>query len=156
MIIGDKNRFAVEWKVTTTTSNWIYGYFFFYINGNKVGNSDEISNDLKGCRNWIRDFVDIPRDRYEPDLFYMPKEDVFDRLAGISSESESLRFYDSVFSRFHISYLGMSSFDEWTILLVKDEDGGERCIWRHLEGEIGDAYFGKNELESVLSGFTLE
>jgi hypothetical protein len=36
-----------------------------------------------------------------------------------------------IFSRFHISRLGMSSFDAIDLLLVSTSDGHERCVWRN-------------------------
>ncbi|MYM81284.1 hypothetical protein GTP44_04835 [Duganella sp. FT50W] len=155
MLFGNKNKFAVECDVTLTTTRWVYGYFWFYLNGHRIGSEDDSSVDLNGCRNWIRDFVNEPCDRYEEHLYDLPKDVVFELLAGENAEVDGYRKYDNIYARFHISYLGMSSFDEWTILLVKNELGHERCVWRHRENEILEAYLEKDELENVLAGFHL-
>lgn len=88
MLLGNKNRFAVEWEITLKTARWVYGYFWFYLNGHRIGSEEDSSVDLNGCKNWIRDFVNMPLNRYEDHLYDLPKEVVFERLAGENAEVE--------------------------------------------------------------------
>ena len=104
----------------------------------------------------MRDFVSEPRDRYELGLYEMDSELVYTRLArsvlpeqdphGSASEQ-----YENTYSRFHMSHIGMSSFDNVTLLLVKSESGKERLVWRSGAGDIEDAYFNEGEIERVFN-----
>ena len=43
----------------------------------------------------------------------------------------------------------MSSFDNVTLLMVKNEKGMERLIWRSGDEEVKDAYLEAGEVERV-------
>jgi hypothetical protein len=60
----------------------------------------------------------------------------------------------NAYSRFHISYLGMSSFERFDLLLLKSEQGDERCLWRQVgEGIIHECAFARDEMERVAENF---
>lgn len=148
-------RISLRTEVHEVVDDWVFGSFFAVINGLEVGNRED-SVDLKGCLRWWEDFANNPRDRYEPMLYDEDKESAYLALAasvlvneeGYGSVQER---YEDTFARFHISHLGMSSFDNVTILLVKSEAGLERLIWKTGSGEIHEAYLAANELEEAFS-----
>lgn len=157
MHVGDKQLFALEWEITQIVDNWIFGEFFFWIRGHRIGNSSDNSVHLGGVAEWIANFLEDPQDRFEPELFDLSKLEVYRRLAlsvlvQDDPEIESVEVYKNTFSRFHISHIGMSSFD-LTTLLLKDSSGLERCVWKVYQGEICDAYLPENEMENVFRQF---
>jgi hypothetical protein len=110
---------------------------------------------LRGCVRWLRDFATVPRDRHEHALVAAPAEEIFKRLfdpvMGTSAARISIQ---DAFSRFHISHIGMSSFEHFDILLLYDERGGERCLWRQtgMPG-IEDCRLWRGEMENVAIQF---
>jgi hypothetical protein len=156
MIAGTRERFAIEAEVTERIETWILGHIRFWICGEPVGNWAD-SADLRGCINWLREFHDMQVDRHEPDLVDLPADEVF-RLVydnvmpggtpfGHPWEHEARR-------RFHISYLGMSSFELFDILLLTNALGAERCLWRAAGStEIHDCRLWRREMESVAGEF---
>jgi hypothetical protein len=61
------------------------------------------------------------------------------------------------YERFHITHLGMSSFDAYVVVLVKDADGAERCLWRkHGDENIHDCWLAAGEMERVAAEFCNE
>lgn len=156
MLFGSRERFAVECEIAEAVNGWVLGTFCLWINGQVVGDQNDNSVDLNGCLNWLRDLVSKPRNRHEPGLYEMSKDQVFLRLASSVLASDDphdfvKERYQDTFSRFHISHIGMSSFDRVTILFLKNEHGMERLVWKTGNKEIADAYLSAGEIEHVFS-----
>jgi hypothetical protein len=156
MLIGNKNEFAVDINVENIFDGWVFGTYLLWGRGLPIGNDYDNSVDLKGCWNWMRDFVAHPRDRYEPDLYDMDKRQVYLRLAtSVQPFENPLGFvkeiYEETILRFHISHIGMSSFDRFTLLLVTNEHGMERLVWREGDGDIQDAHLSAGQVKSVFA-----
>lgn len=156
MLIGDRNEFAIEAELVVTVGTWALGRFVFWLDRHLVGDSTDEAVDLKGCMGWLQDFVENQRNRYEPGLYRWPKELVFRRLcAGVLDAAApgdgDKELYQNSFSRFHVSHLGMSSFDHVTILLVTDKVGRQRCIWQSGEEPVREAYLPPGRMEEVAS-----
>lgn len=156
MLIGNKNIFAIEIDLLQSFDGWVYGRFQFWIDGISIGNIDDDLVDLKGCVNWLRDFIENRRNRYEPDLYEMDKDLAFLQLYHSVFPSELdghfvKEKYNDTYSRFHIAHLGMSSFDNIGILLIESEAGQQRCIWQHNnKREIKEYYFDNDELQETM------
>ena len=111
---GKKDTFAIAAEVTSEIDGWILGRIRFIFHDKVCGNWDD-EVDLRACYSWLSDFVQNPRNRDEPGLNDLSKDQVFERLVlpVIYEESSFDRdeVYPDTFSRFHISHLCMSSFD---------------------------------------------
>lgn len=126
---------SIKITISETIDDWTFGGFYILTaGGKKIGNPDDMSVDIKGCMHWIEDFIQRPRDRYEPGLFEMDKKQVYSKLAtpvlvceGSSDNCEEI--YRDTYARFHISHIGMSSFELQTILLIQNQQGCSRIIW---------------------------
>ena len=159
LLAGNPARFAIEAEVEPATDDWIFGRIRFWLFGVAVGDWTD-SADLKGCVRWLRDFAEEPRDRYDARLTGLSNEAIFDLIytpvmdgrRGIADPDEQP--IPRAYSRFHITHLGMSSFDRYVLLLVKEADGRERCLWRGGGDEvIRDCWLWPNEMERVASDF---
>jgi hypothetical protein len=157
MLVGIKERFAIEAEPDSFIDGWILGRFRFWIGGCEVGNWNDIA-DLKGCYAWLRDFEQIPRKRYEPSLSDLSAQEVFRKvfdpvMPGGISHPDELPITNS-YHRFHISHLGMSSFERFDILLLTDEHGAEWCMWRRVGiPSIAECRLRPGEMESVAKAF---
>lgn len=154
MIAGDKQRFAIEAEPQESVDGWILGRFRFWLCGEAVGNWDDAA-DLKGCVGWLRDFATKPRERFEPSLEEASPREVYERAYEpiMTSGAKSPPIADA-FARFNISHLGMSAFELFDILLLKDSNGGERCLWRRAgEEEVHECRLWRNEMETVANDF---
>lgn len=158
MIVGDKNRFAIEAEPESFPERWILGRFRFWINGKEVGDWDDVA-DLKGCCWWLRDFQSNPRDRFDASLVGLAADDIFRLLydavfgpnAVVDPEEQPI---PNAMPRFHLSNLGMSSFEQFDLLLVKDEAGRERFLWRKAGSSLIHEFFLEpNEMELVAAQF---
>jgi hypothetical protein len=148
----EKGSISINFEVRSIIDGWIFGSTFLLINGTCVGNKSDYSVDMKGCLRWWLDLANNPRNRFEPGLYESNKEKVFLLLAssvlvGEDSEDAVAEGYADTFARFHISHIGMSSFDDVTMIFVKNEAGLERLIWKTSDDEVHEAHFDKNELE---------
>lgn len=130
MVFGKRELFAIETSVLERTEGWIFGVFLFWIRGLCIGNPTDHA-DLRGCLHWLRDLVDHPRDRFENLLRDLPVKEVFKMLHGsVMPGAVGAPAISDAFSRFHITHVGMSSFDRFDVLLIEDPDRGQRIIWR--------------------------
>ena len=157
MIVGDKDKFAIEYQIDEKIDSWILGRIRFWLRGDAVGNWDDAA-DLMGCMNWLRDFVENPRDRSEPSLSGRSQDEVFHLLTAHLRHSEAVSEAEdairNTFSRFNISHLGMSSFDRYDIVLWNDITNNERCMWRlGDDGSIHEAVLPPGEMERVARAF---
>lgn len=153
MIAGIRDRFAIEAEVDERFDDMVCGHIRFWLNGLAVGNWADFAH-LTACANWLQEFVDNRRDRYEPGLWALPPREVF-RLVydPVMRSGVSGRVRDP-YARFFISHLGMSSFERFDLLLLKDGNGSERCVWREGDdGDIHDCYLRPNEMEDVAREF---
>ncbi|WP_266160582.1 Imm42 family immunity protein [Dyella silvatica] len=156
MLVGNKNKFAVHIDVKGIHDGWVFGTYIFWVNGASIGDENDDSVDLKGCWNWMRDFVESSMNRYEPGLYEMDKVQAYIYLAAsVLPREMSFGFAEEIYSdtyeRFHVSHIGMSSFDRVTLLMLTNEQGMERLVWREGDGDIQDAYLGAGQLESVFA-----
>jgi hypothetical protein len=158
MIAGNPERFAIEAEPTERVSGWILGRFRIWLRGRPIGDWDDTA-DLKGCARWLDDFAAVPRNRHEPGLEVLSAEEVFKAVYDpvMASDIERADRRDEIpnaHSRFHISHIGMSSFEAFDVLLLFTADGSERCLWRDARsGEIGECLLGHGEMENIAIEF---
>jgi hypothetical protein len=154
MIAGRRERFAIEAERQEDLDGWVLGRFRFWLCGQPVGDWDD-STDLRGCVRWLRDFATMARDRYEPALVAATSEEVFRYVYDpVIGEGISRARFEDAFARFHISHIGMSSFEKFDILLLYDAHGGERCLWRRAGSpNIEECKLWRNEMETVAIEF---
>jgi hypothetical protein len=154
MIAGRQERFAIEAEPQQQVDGWLLGRFRFWLCGRPVGDWDDWA-DLRGCVRWLRDFASVPRDRYEPSLAAAPPEKVFRYLYDpVMGDGTSSTPFDDGFARFHISHIGMSSFEQFDMLLLHDAHGGERCLWRRAGTDaIEECRLWRSEMERVAKEF---
>ena len=158
MIFGDESKFAIDCSVVEIVDEWVFGKFLVIINNYTLGDFDDESVDLNGCVNWIKDFLERPKNRYEAGLFEMKSDELYKVIGApvlVHENPDRLlqEKYQDTYSRFHISHLGMSSFEFVVFLLLKNENGVERCVWRVRDGNILDFTLPPDTIENVLIEF---
>ncbi len=136
LIFGKKTEFAIECVVTERAEeDWVFGSFLFWAHGACIGNPDD-ATDLKGCRHWLREFTEKPRERYHSALQGLGPIEMFARIHFPTMPGgDALPELDGFF-RFNISHLGMSSFDRFDVLLVELPSTEQRLLWRQGDGEV--------------------
>ena len=139
MIIGDPAQFAIECVIQEWVDDiWVFGHFRFWLGGHTVGDWED-SASLRGCVSWIRDFIDTDVQRFDPMLTGKSREEVFHMLYDsvmdptLSDQSVSIEDSSDIYRRYHISHLGMSSFNRVGLLLIETPEC-QRVIWH----ETGD------------------
>lgn len=151
-MVTKRSSLSLNFEVLNIVDGWVLGTFFMLIDGVCVGDRADVSVDLRGCLRWWRDLANNPRNRYEPGLYDEDKDRAFLLLASAvlvrdDPEDTIPELYADSFSRFHISHIGMSSFDDVTMIFLKNEDGLERLIWKASGEEIYEAHLAESELE---------
>lgn len=146
IVSGEKSEFAVQVDVSFASNGWVYGSYLLWVRGVAIGDLSDNSVDLKGCYNWMKDFIEKPQNRFEPGLFELSNEMAYANLMIVFSprpegERGPWEIYTNTDRRFHLAHVGMSSFDTVDLLLVADGAQRERLIWRSNDGPIEDAVF---------------
>lgn len=161
MIVGQPKDFAIEWEVVRSVDNWVFGHFRFWTQGEAIGDWDDLV-DLKGCRKWLHSFVTTPQNRFELEICNLSKEVIFNLLFDsimpviAGSQTNLNPPIENIETRFHISYVGMSSFDHFDILLLETLDW-QRLLWRNAHDMlIKEIYLPPQQIQKVAEQFCLE
>lgn len=158
-IIGLKKKFAIEYEKSLEYQDGHYGHFSFWAQEQRIGNWEDLC-DLKGVLHWCRHFVSSDIDRYEPTLESLSKEEMFAAIYDSTmvykvTNLQPKANVKNAFSRFHISYLGMSSFADYFGILLVELTNAERLIWANLQTNIiYEAIFPKNTVNEVIQEFS--
>lgn len=147
MIFGDASRFSVVINDVERSGAWVYGSVLFCAGDRTVGDVDDAA-DLKGVRNWMREALEQPVDRFDPRLRGLSAEQLLETLLTWREDpiTSGLPSVVDTYSRFWVAHLGMSSFDRFDIVLVEDPKSGLRLVWREGDdGEIVDITLSPNE-----------
>jgi hypothetical protein len=174
MIFGEKQVFAIECEIVDQIDSWVYANFCFWIEGAKVGAYQE-TIVLKASIAWLKEFLRNSEKRCIPLFDSMDKEIVFrliyetvivtplknssilEMIPENKEETASgrLALSDSeIINRFHLDDVGMSSFDEYSIILINREDGKQRIIWKHVdESSVHEAILPPDYFENIAIQF---
>jgi hypothetical protein len=158
MIFGEKNVIAIECEIEDIISDQVFGRFQLWLTGYSVGNWDDKNVFLQGCYNWAKDFWENPQNRFEPTLFEKDGHEIFELLYDSVMASPNYKGpflidppYENIYSRFHLSHIGMSSFNRYDLLLVEDKDGRQRVLWRFADdGIIHESYFPPSTIQQLV------
>lgn len=157
MLAGTKAECGIELVIADVVDEWVLGSFLIWVHGTPIGDRADHSVDIKGCINWMKDFVEHPRNRLEPGLFTLPKDEVYRLFSAMDETIPAVspigRQIEKAFSRFHISHLGMSSFNQVTLLLLEDEQGRQRLIWQQESDPVKEAFLPPGRMQQVASEF---
>ena len=154
MIVGKKKLFAIEYEIKNKVDDWILGQFRLWVSSKIIGDWDDDSVDLKGCFKWLPTLMEEKVNRSEPALENLNGEQViFKTFDAFYSEDNQNCIVDS-FSRFHISHIGMSSFDGFDIVLLEEAESF-RFVWRDKKKRIFDEKVSKKEVHRVLKSAQL-
>ncbi|MBB2487903.1 hypothetical protein H5407_21930 [Mitsuaria sp. WAJ17] len=124
----------LRWEIVQKVSGWVFGRFFIDISGLSIGNINDDGVDLKGCLNWLDDFIANSQRCIDDDLFLMGSDELFrsikDEIYGPddSAKERAVAIKDA-YGRFSFSHVGMSSFDGELVFVVGDSVGGCKILW---------------------------
>ena len=148
MLFGDKSKAAFEVTIVEMVEGWIFGTFILWINNSSIGDKEDQSVDLKGCINWLRDLTQNPVNRFDEWLCTLPKNEVWEYVVTQTMQwpqSKSSLIPDA-FTRFHVTHVGMSSFDNYTVVLIRGP-GKDRCLWQLKNEELHDEHIDQLAIE---------
>lgn len=156
---GDDNLFAISAEIIEIRDACMFGSFRFVLHGKVCGNWNDWAH-LESCYSWLREFHTKPMPRYEPELLSLPADEVFDRLVRpvlVSPRDTSApsvpKYYPDTYERFHISHLGMSSFDSVTVLLIEGPEL-QRCVWQSVDDSAAHSEtFPPHHMQNVARDF---
>ncbi len=135
MVVGEKNRFAIEFEADNPPvlgDNWLYGHFCYWAHNLRIGRFDEKTSLAVALKAF--EFLDKRRGKRHSDaMMKLPAIDVLQRVDRAlfldeGQSDEQVRADAAEYSRF-LADLGTDVFDGWRVLLVENDVVG-RLIWR--------------------------
>jgi hypothetical protein len=156
---GDKERVFIECVVEYVFEDRNYGRFRLWANNRAIGNWDEITH-LDGVVSWLKyESLPLNSNRREDRLI---NKSIFEIFATIYDPvmDEKLTTMLPLFSiedsygRFHISHIGLSSFNDFAVLLI-ESIATQRILWfSFLEAKFYDAVFPASVLQTAFANFS--
>lgn len=162
MIIGKKDRFAIEFELDATKladpalAMWLYGRIRWWCGGEQVGTYED-DTTIGELAATTKHFLSYEGTRQDEHLSQAPPRDVLrtvvDALYDDHGQSDEQMKADAEhYFRFEVSP-HMGEFDAWRILLVED-DTSARLIWiRQNEVDPHEQQLEPGEFDRVLKEF---
>ena len=152
----------VEFVETTGSYLQVFGHFRLWIGDKPIGNWEDLCM-LSAVVRWMKDLVSHPTDRCENRLFFASNETVFSCIYDplmvykVTQQPPLFKIEATQLRRFHISHIGMSSFDDYFGVLLMECGNQQRILWANLEtSELDDSYLPAGTLQSAFSKFIIE
>jgi hypothetical protein len=161
IVAGNREEFAVMAEINGQYPDFLYGSFQFQFHGESCGNWEDEAH-LNACYGWLREFSQTSMPRFEAGLLDVSCVEIFHRLVkpvlvGMRDDDGSVpEIYNGTFARFHITHIGMSSFDGFVVVLIENSDA-QRCVWAKcddwLAGIIKEAVYPSGYMQRVAGEF---
>lgn len=162
MLVGDKRRFAVEFKLDpqkladTELKEWLFGRICFWCGDERVGSFDEEAT-IRDVALEAERLLRHAGKRKDTVLMAAPRTMLIGTIVNAlyvdsGQPDERVREDWERFSRFVVSP-EVDVFDAWRLLLVEGE-GSARLIWsKKSETEAKECLLKQGEFDSVLGQF---
>jgi len=162
VLVGDKRRFAVEFKLDpqkladAELKEWLFGRICFWCGAERVGSFDEEAT-IRDVALEAERFLRHAGKREDKVLMAAPRTMVIGTIVSAlyvdsGQSDERVREDWERFSRFVVSP-EVDVFDAWRLLLVEGGGGG-RLIWaKKSETEAKECLLQQGEFDSVLEQF---
>lgn len=131
MIIGSRERLAMEYEIVPPIENHILGHFCMWIGGHMVGDlSDKFV--LTVAQGGIEESLECSEQRFDPTLFAMEKDEAMrflqDALYGEKAIDEQARTW-SRYRAFNLKHFLISSTQNLWLFLIAGATA-QRMLWR--------------------------
>ncbi len=146
-IHGDKKIFAIQWEFDSYHAPYCYGYFCFWINGERVGNYEEIST-LSIIASFLSDFINCEKGHRYHGSTTMTKEELFHLVyfgffdGSFTSTTSHYKMHE-LSAKHWLDEVGEYSFRDKIGMILIDEPElvRERIIWSELNNGIVKEFF---------------
>lgn len=156
VILGDKNRFAVEFELNNDYGGvWMFGKMCLWIKEMQVGDY-EMGVSLRDILILIESIVSDNENRVNKDLFELSAGELFiklnDALYGDSSQFEEIAL-EETWARFNVNFT-IDIFNNWKMFLVENQDKA-RLVFKNLcedahNGGVHQIELKKGEFDEVI------
>lgn len=156
MIIGDKDIFAVEYKLCNNYSELLDGTFSYWINQKQLGDENRLVylSDVLMCMTWINH--DNWNRLYCENFIENKLENLFNELSNKIYETDDIREWENCPAKFDISINISNGLGKYRVFYVEDCKYGY-LLFKHSQSELIDKLtVKKGYVDSVLSKAYLE
>ncbi|WP_155892089.1 hypothetical protein [Conexibacter woesei] len=132
--MGDPEVVAIEAELEEPIDpgRW-FGHFRLVVQGEGIGDWDDLAM-VRGIVAWWESFVAEPVERWEHRLDGLSPEEAFDVVYDdVFGDDADVTL--GAFGRYHINRLGMSAFDEVTLILFEPPGDEQWLLWRVQRGD---------------------
>lgn len=132
--MSNSSTFSVNFQIIQRSGSWVYGHFYFVIDGQICGDPEDYAA-LNIVFGWVESFLESKVTLDNETLSQLTNRELvaklYDAYMVISISELDVEPIVTGDSPHDISYLGMSAFDGWMILLV-ELSSCQRMVWASL------------------------
>lgn len=152
-IIGFKEKFAIQYKITEIANQFVYGHICYWINGLQIGSLDS-ETILSDVFIFLPQIIKDSGKRDNEFFFKIEKEKVFYLLGGqayLDDEKYEEQATEEMWSRFNIK-IGLDVFGDTMVKLVDYLDKS-RIIFVDNNNLLCEFYLEKGTVDEIFLGF---
>ncbi|MBP2655797.1 MAG: hypothetical protein H6Q73_3366 [Firmicutes bacterium] len=161
MIIGKKDRFAVEFELDQEFGGeWLFGRLGFWIENQQIGDYN-LGTSLRDVLFQVKSIVRDNGNRSHEELFGLDKIELYKRIKGALYDCIINEYYqvalDETWARFNVN-IPVDVFDGWNLFLVENENLEQaRLIAVKLDNkEIYESILKKGEFDEIITSLYKE
>lgn len=161
MLVGEKSKFAIEWKLRLVSDNKKHFYFRLWTQDKIIGDFEDDIMDSIVC-GYILKFLKNEEERYSFDFKGMSKNSIYETVytAFFRDDNKKHDIAEKLSKKqldlrsvFHLNDIGGTSFDRFNIICCKVSDR-QVLIWKDLAtNEVNETYLPLGYIEGVMVEF---
>jgi hypothetical protein len=160
MLIGDKSKFAIEWKIRMVIENKKHFHFRMWSQNKIIGDFEDDVMDSIAC-GYIKIFLKNEEERYSYDFNGMNIDSIYRIIYNEFFETyEKNKITEQLLQKkidfrsvFHLDDIGGSSFDNFNIFCCKMSDN-QVLIWKNIStNELNETQLPIGYIENIMTEF---
>lgn len=151
-VVGNKSKFAIEYRITRFYDSFMYGNFYYWINNEIIGSPNDFIT-LNDVMVLLPDLVRHNGNRNHDTLFEQCKYEIieffYEKLcSGLQSKRTENLLESVVPARFCLE-LNIEEFYDFKVVLIESENQA-RIIYSKNNNIVNDLYIEKGYVDKII------
>jgi len=155
-IVGDKNKFAIQWQLENSDKHWRWGRFLLWVGGRSIGNWEDQGFIFNGRVSFLIDLSRRNPNIANSSLFKLSNEEILKDVIKPLYYPTGLMWeqVEPLEKIYRVHFLTELFQIDTAHLLYVENENLQRCVWLDVEGEqMGDIILPRGYIQMILKEF---